>query len=77
MIDKDRDLAIRIHRRISVVSYLIEQCKSNLSDVKDFKRCHRTCSKLPTVYARGAIDARLASAGFLPRLTSYTRRATY
>ena len=80
MIDKDRDMAIRIHRRLSVAYYLIDQCKSNLIDVKDFKRCHRACSKLPTVYTRGAIDSRLASARFLPRLTSYnrsTRRATY
>ena len=66
MIDKDRDTAIRIHRRLSVACH-----------VKDFKRCHCACSKLPTVYARGAIDARLASAGFLPRLTSYSRCATY
>ena len=86
MIDKDGDTAIRIEKALCClfVSYLIEQCKSNLSDVKDFKRCHRACSKFPTVYARGviapAIDARLASARFLPRLTSYsrsTRRTTY
>ena len=80
MIDKDRDMAIRIHSLL-LVCHLIEQCKSNLSDVKDFKRCRRACS---TVYARGAIDkaidSRLASARFLLRLTSYsrsTRRATY
>ena len=69
MIDKDRDMAIRIHSLL-LVCHLIEQCKSNLSDVKDFKRCRRACSKLPTVYARGAIDSRLASARFLLRLTS-------
>ena len=86
MIDKDQDTAIRIEKALCClfVSYLIEQCKSNLSDVKDFKRCHHACSKFPTVYARGviapAIDARLASARFLPRLKSYsrsTRRTTY
>ena len=82
MIDKDGDTAICIEKALCClfVSYLIEQCKSNLSDVKDFKRCHHACSKFPTVYARGMIDARLASARFLPRLTSYsrsTRRTTY
>ena len=33
MIDKDRDMAIRIHSLL-LVCHLIEQCKSNLSDVR-------------------------------------------
>ena len=66
---------IEIRRFVFIEGSLLFVCqlsdrtvqKQPLSDVKDFKRCHRACSKLPTVYARGAIDARLASAGFLPR----------
>ena len=83
MIDKDRDMAIRIH---SVVCFHLSDrtVQKQPGDVKDFKRCRRACSKLPTVYARGAIDqaidSRLASARLLLRLTSYSRstqRATY